>query len=77
MNTRAAVRGPDARCRHCGQVREAPVRRARCLLLVAPLWAVPVAFAAAGYYPFGVLVLVFLSVWAVQRYRLCARCGRA
>jgi len=46
------------------------------LLLCAGLWAIPIGLLFQRTYPFGVLVMIVATGWAVRRVRrVCARCG--
>jgi hypothetical protein len=46
------------------------------LVLILPLWLVPLGFLSQGYWPFGILPLTLLTVWAaLSVQKTCPICG--
>ena len=63
-------------CPRCGESAGSRWINVGPALLCAVLWVVPVAFLMLGMYPFGVIVMIVATWWAVRRVRrVCAYCG--
>jgi hypothetical protein len=62
-----------SKCGYAGHLRRhGPYR----LLWLIPIWAVPAGFLVSGYWPFGLMVALLLTVWLLSgRESACPRCG--
>ncbi|MGF1612595.1 MAG: hypothetical protein ACFCVA_01445 [Gammaproteobacteria bacterium] len=70
------TRRMDRRCDRCGH--RGPPHRSHPgrLLAVAFVWLIPLTFLLQGYWPFGIVPVTLLTVWAVlTNDRICPACG--
>ncbi len=64
------------RCLSCGNVAPARLQNVKRLILILPLWVVPLIFLIQGYWPFGILPVTLVTAWALLSVeKTCSRCG--